>query len=75
LDLDCPNRFDDSLLSSFSALFFLRRLMLAIELAFSGGSDANPAHNRQRVHNIQLVRGRDFYGYHSEDSLFMKVVL
>ena len=29
----------------------------------------------QVVHNCQLVRGRPFYGYHSEERIFVKIIL
>ena len=30
---------------------------------------------RQHVHGASLVRGRDIYGYHPAEQLFIKVVL
>lgn len=31
------------------------------------------ASKRQRVFGVTLVRGRPFYGFHSEDAIFVKV--
>ena len=46
-----------------------------------GGADAGGApggagvHRRQQaaVHNVQLVRGRPFYGYHEGERLYVKI--
>jgi hypothetical protein len=40
-----------------------------------GGGPAAGAARKQHLHNVQLVRGRHFYGYHPNESLFIKIVL
>ncbi|KAI5067558.1 hypothetical protein GOP47_0018086 [Adiantum capillus-veneris] len=52
---------------------FVRNLASAIEKALKLAS--NFGAKRQHVYSCSLVRGRKFYGFHSEEQLFVKIVL
>ncbi|GMH43547.1 hypothetical protein BSKO_11469 [Bryopsis sp. KO-2023] len=39
------------------------------------GKEAAPRKPKQHVHNVQLVRAKKFYGYHPNETLFMKIIM
>ncbi|KAL3678075.1 hypothetical protein R1sor_021031 [Riccia sorocarpa] len=55
------------------ALAFVRRLASSIEKAMKMASTVGA--KRQHLHSCSLVRGKKYYGYHSNEQLFIKIVL
>ena len=53
---------------------YLRRIAHGIDAAIHATADPGSA-RKQRVHTVQLVRATDFYGFHAEEQLFMKVIM
>ena len=53
---------------------FLRRMAHGIDNAMHATAEPG-APRKQRVHTVQLVRACDFYGFHAEEQLFMKIIM
>ena len=45
-----------------------------IDMAMNATAEPGAPH-KQHVHTVQLVRAYDFYGYHAEQQLFMKIIM
>ena len=53
---------------------YLRRMAHGIDNAMNATAEPG-APAKQHVHTVQLVQARDFYGYHAEQQLFMKIIM
>ncbi|KAK9800903.1 hypothetical protein WJX73_009005 [Symbiochloris irregularis] len=53
---------------------YLRRMANAIDMAMNATAEPGAPH-KQHVHTVQLVRAYDFYGFHADQQLFMKIIM
>lgn len=58
----------------FTAQAFVRYFARALQSAMHAGLESG-AQRHQRVFAVQLVRATPFYGFHREETLFLKIVM
>lgn len=57
-----------------AAQAFVRHFARVLESAMHAGLESG-AQRHQRVFAVQLVRATPYYGYHPDETLFMKIIM